>query len=143
MQRPSAIHLAAALSILLPVLAWAANPPANAFPCPATITGQPLAAIPEIQSTDGMLRGTLYTVSEQQRMTTPSNGNGTAPYCFPQWVRAYRRSAPTNWNPSSQQLTTPMPGPTLRARVGDVVALTFLNVIDDKHHMLSAYPFHR
>jgi len=129
--RTSAIHLAAALSILLPVQAWAqAKPPANSFPCPATITGQPLASVPEIQSTDGMLRGTLYTVSEQQRMTTPSNGIGSAPYCFPQWVRAYRRSAPTNWNPSSQQLTTPMPGPTLRARVGDVIALTFLNVID-------------
>jgi FtsP/CotA-like multicopper oxidase with cupredoxin domain len=131
-QRTSvALSLVAALSILIPDEAWAqAKPPANAFDCGTAITGQPLATIPEIQAADGMLKGTLYTVSEQQKMTTPQNGIGSAPYCFPQWVRAYRRSAPTNWNPTSQQLTNPMPGPTLRARVGDIVALTFLNMID-------------
>ena len=132
MQRSKvALFLAAALSLLLAANAWAqAKPPANAFDCGTTITGQALATIPEIQAADGMLSGTLYTVSEQQKMTTPKNGIGSDPYCFPQWVRAYRRSAPTNWNPTSQQLTNPMPGPTLRARVGDIVALTFLNVID-------------
>jgi FtsP/CotA-like multicopper oxidase with cupredoxin domain len=131
MKLRSATLLAAVWPLLLSTSAWAqAKPPANSFDCPATITGQPLATIPEIQASDRMLKGTFYTVSEQQMMTTPTNGPGSAPYCFPQWVRAYRRSAPTTWNPSSQQLTDPMPGPTLRARVGDVVALTFLNVID-------------
>jgi FtsP/CotA-like multicopper oxidase with cupredoxin domain len=129
-QRASSAFLAAALSIVLLPAAYGQDKPANSFQCPADITGAELAAIPEITTANGMLKGTLYTVSEQQQMTTVSNGLGSAPYCFPQWVRAYRRSAPANWNPSSQQLSKPMPGPTLRARVGDIVALTFLNVID-------------
>jgi len=104
--------------------------PANSFDCGPKITGQPLVAVPEIQSSNRMLRGTLYTVSEQQKMTTPQNGIGSDPYCFPQWVRAYRRSAPSSWDPPSSQISDPMPGPTLRARLGDVVGLTFINVID-------------
>jgi FtsP/CotA-like multicopper oxidase with cupredoxin domain len=66
------------------------------------------------------MTGTLYTVSEQVWM----------PGCVAQWVRAYRNVAPTNWNPSSQTINLPMPGPLLRARVGDMVELTFLNSID-------------
>jgi len=127
-RRANAICLAALSIMLVPVAL--AQAPANSFPCPANITGAPLATIPEIQAVDNMLSGTLYTVSEQQRFTVASAGPGSSPYCVPQWVRAYRRSAPTTWNPTSQQLTSPMPGPTLRARVGDIVALTFLNVID-------------
>ncbi|HEV7767464.1 MAG TPA: multicopper oxidase domain-containing protein, partial [Thermoanaerobaculia bacterium] len=37
---------------------------------------------------------------------------------------------PANWNPPSSQLLNPMPGPTLRTRVGQMVQLTFLNMID-------------
>src|SRR5436190_1784865 len=33
-------------------------------------------------------------------------------------------------NPPSSQLVEPQPGPTLRARVGDLVELTFINQID-------------
>ncbi|HEY2324379.1 MAG TPA: multicopper oxidase domain-containing protein, partial [Thermoanaerobaculia bacterium] len=46
------------------------------------------------------------------------------------WVRAYRKDAPANWNPPASVIGNPMPGPTLRAHVGDVVNLTFLNSID-------------
>jgi FtsP/CotA-like multicopper oxidase with cupredoxin domain len=93
------------------------------------ITGAPLPAIPEISAgADGVLNGTLYTVSEQVKMTT--KGTGSTPVCYPQWVRAYRPDAPKSWNPSASQLFDPMPGPTLRARVGQMVELTFLNSID-------------
>jgi len=105
---------------------------ANSIPCGDGITGAPLQRVPEIVRTDdGVLRGTLYTVSEQQRFPDTIAGKTPTPTCYPQWVRAYRRDPPASWNPSSQApLTNPMPGPTLRARVGDVVELTFLNMID-------------
>ncbi|HYI13369.1 MAG TPA: multicopper oxidase domain-containing protein [Thermoanaerobaculia bacterium] len=93
-----------------------------------TIKCIPTASLPdldEIVTKDGVLSGTLYTVSEQVRMTTTAGGP-----CYPQWVRAYRSSEPASWNPPSSTITNPKPGPTLRARVGDIVALTFLNVID-------------
>ena len=120
--------LAAALLLLI-VQPLAAQ--ANAIPCTSdgkTAFYRPLQPIPEIVSEDGVLRGELYTVSEQQRMT--SGGSSSEPTCFPQWVRAYRREAPASWNPPASQLLEPIPGPTLRARIGDMVELTFLNVID-------------
>ncbi|HEX6641795.1 MAG TPA: hypothetical protein VF215_11820, partial [Thermoanaerobaculia bacterium] len=121
------LMLAAAL-MLLAVSPLAAQ--SNTIPCPTNITGAELQKVPEIASADDALRGTIYTVSEQVRMTVTSNGPGSTPNCYPQWVRAYRRDAPASWNPPSSQLLNPMPGPTLRARVGQMVELTFLNMID-------------
>ena len=121
--------LTALFLVLLP--AFAAHAQSNTIPCPTNIVEAELQKIPEIQAgSDGDLRGTIYTVSEQVRMTVPSNGAGSTPNCFAQWVRAYRRDAPSSWNPPSSQLLNPMPGPTLRARVGNMVELTFLNMID-------------
>ena len=127
MSNKSVSWLAAAI-ILTAMTAAAQNPPANAINCGTGIDNQPLVKIPEIQSLNGALKGTLYTVSEQVKMTV--KGVGTTPFCVPQWVRAYRPNPPASWNPSSQQLSMPMPGPTLRARVGEMVNLTFLNAID-------------
>jgi FtsP/CotA-like multicopper oxidase with cupredoxin domain len=121
--------LPAALTALLVPCALAQS---NSIPCGDGITGAPLQRVPEIVRTDdGVLRGTLYTVSEQQRFPDTIAGKTPSPTCYPQWVRAYRRDPPASWNPSSQApLVNPMPGPTLRGRVGDVVELTFLNMID-------------
>ena len=91
--------------------------------------GQELKSIPAIVSVDGVLRGSLYTVSEMQQLPIPS-ATVSSPYCIAQWVRAYRADAPKNWNPSAQDLNLPLPGPTLRARVGDMIELAFFNVID-------------
>jgi len=93
---------------------------------------QPLPALPVIDRDDvnKMMKGTLYTVSEQVRMTTTTAGPGSTPACYPQWVRAYRKDAPSSWNPPSSTISEPTPGPLLRARVGDLVELTFLNMID-------------
>ena len=103
--------------------------PANAIDCGPNITGAPLPTIPEIRAgADGILRGTLYTVSEQVKMTAKGPGGTTV--CYPQWVRAYRPDAPKSWNPPASVLLDPMTGPTLRARVGQLVELTFLNSID-------------
>jgi FtsP/CotA-like multicopper oxidase with cupredoxin domain len=87
--------------------------------------GAPLVKIPELASgADGVLRGMLYAVSEQVRM--PAANLAT---CAPQIVRAYRLE-PGPANPPNSVISNPLPGPTLRARVGDLVALTFINQID-------------
>ncbi|MDQ3279990.1 MAG: multicopper oxidase domain-containing protein [Acidobacteriota bacterium] len=106
------------------------TPPANAIDCGPNILKAPLPSIPEIQSSNGVLRGALYTVSEQQKFTVSNPNDASSPYCYPQWVRAYRVSPPSSWNPPASQLLNPVPGPTLRARVGDMIELTFLNLID-------------
>ncbi|HUP61288.1 MAG TPA: multicopper oxidase domain-containing protein [Thermoanaerobaculia bacterium] len=117
-----------ALLLLLVALPLAAQ--SDTIPCgPELSGGAALTPVPEISSADtGVLSGTLYTVSEQARM--PAGAEGSTPVCHSQWVRAYRKDPPANWNPPSSQITTPFPGPTLRAKVGDVVNLTFLNSID-------------
>jgi FtsP/CotA-like multicopper oxidase with cupredoxin domain len=106
--------------------------PKGSIDCTKDLDGKgqaELTKVDEISSNNtGVLRGTLFTVSEQIRMPTGSPGKD--PTCYPQWVRAYRMSAPASWNPPSSQISIPMPGPTLRAKVGDAVNLTFFNVID-------------
>jgi len=118
--------------LILGLLLLAALPLAaqtSAIPCGTNIVGVELPTVPEITSGDsGVLKGTLFTVSEQVRM--PAGGPGSSPVCHPQWVRAYRKDAPASWNPPSSLITDPMPGPTLRAKVGDVVNLSFFNFID-------------
>lgn len=100
----------------------------TSIPCGDDFTGADLPVIPVIESSGGILSGTLYTVSEQVKMGV--GGPGSVPTCYPQWVRAYRKDAPANWNPPASQLLRMMPGPTLRARIGELVELTFLNSID-------------
>jgi len=101
--------------------------PANSISCIAT--GQELQPIPEARrGNDGVLRATLATISEQVRMTTGTYGDGKPVVCYPQWVREYRLLP---FKPAAaNELANPMPGPTLRAQVGDLVELTFLNQID-------------
>jgi len=112
----------------LPVVAQT-TPQTSAIPCGDGFIGGDLRDVDEINyRADGVFSGTLYTVSEQVRM--PDGAEGTTPNCHPQWIRAYRKDAPKSWNPPSSMIGNPMPGPTLRAHVGDVVNLTFLNVID-------------
>lgn len=91
-------------------------------------TGQELVVLPEAKAKDGILKATVRTTAEQVRMTTGSFG--TSPVvCYPQWIRAYRLGdIPAQT--SSTELADPLPGPVLRANVGDLVQITFLNSID-------------
>ena len=112
-------------------------------------TQQPLVRIPEIISKNGRLRATLISGTEQVRMPTrypltlPGTGTDksekpsqpgdpqTFQACFPEWVRTFR--SPDTSTPFPQPtngMADPMPGPTLRARVGDFIELTFVNQID-------------
>jgi FtsP/CotA-like multicopper oxidase with cupredoxin domain len=109
-------------------------------PCPPE--QQPLLRIPEIVSsqTDHKLRGTMMLSDEQERIAfrlPPGNHQGdpgTLTKCQPQFVRILRglNAAPVV-SPNGGPYPDPMPGPTLRARVGDLIQLTFINQIYAKH----------
>jgi FtsP/CotA-like multicopper oxidase with cupredoxin domain len=83
------------------------------------------------------VRGTLVTTGEKQLIAFPNATRVTGPItvanitCKEQWNRTYRKDEPA---PNSQQPNAPAvlpePGPTIRAKVGDLVELTFLNQID-------------
>jgi FtsP/CotA-like multicopper oxidase with cupredoxin domain len=100
-------------------------------PCPNPVS-QDLVMPPEIASDKGVLKGTVILTQEFQRMPTSVNG-GTTMTCAPQLVRVFRGDgfppAPAA-QPPAPSLLDPMPGPTLRARVGDLVQLAFVNEVD-------------
>src|SRR5690242_17830115 len=103
-------------------------------PCP---TGKELQKIPEIVSDGhGHLKATIIVTAEQQQINTRNPISAPTPTsvdnCYPQLVRAMRGE---NANPpyppyDPNKPADPLPGPTLRAHVGDLVELTFLNQVD-------------
>jgi len=115
----------------------AGSPPQGLLSCDPII-GQPLVKIHEIVSTNGVLRGTILLSDHQERMAfrmPPGFGNvpgkpGLYQVCQPQYVRYF--SDPTELIPvlPPGDYANPLPGPTLRARVGDVIELAFLNQIN-------------
>jgi FtsP/CotA-like multicopper oxidase with cupredoxin domain len=131
-------------------------PLAHAGPCPS---GQPFIKIPEIvwhseTLKDGkkidVLRGTLKLTDTQVLMMTrfpPGGGSSAAPpgtpgaiyECDPQTVRAFRVLPDYPLPPSAgQTLPDPFPAPTLRARLGGLVELTFVNQVDPARFPLTA-----
>ena len=143
------LQIAATIMILvqaLPARAQTPTPsPSPSNPCPAALTpGQTLIPVPVVGSSEGRLRGTVILSDEQEWMTfrvpvsAPSDSSRSQ--CLPQYVRTFREygarptmaSAPYGAY-ARGQYALPRPGPTLRARVGDLVQLTFLNQIDVSH----------
>ena len=109
------------------------NPPAFTPPpaseatsptVPCLPAGQDLVTPPEIDASDGVLKGIISLAEEFQRLPPTAAGNANCPQ---QLVRIYRPGLPL---PPSNDLLNPVPGPTLRARVGDLVQLTFVNTVD-------------
>ena len=88
---------------------------------------------PEIVSDKRVLKGTVILTQEDQRMPTSVNGGAIEMTCAPQLVRVFRGDgfppAPAA-QPPAPSLLDPMPGPTLRARVGDLVQLAFVNEVN-------------
>jgi FtsP/CotA-like multicopper oxidase with cupredoxin domain len=118
---------------LVPALVSLQSIAAQAGPC--LPTGQPLLTIPQIVSKGGILSGTLVLTDEQRRLIFRSQGvpgaQGTTVDCQPQRVRAFiGLEAQPKVQPSPGGIIDPYPGPTLRAKLGDVVNLTFLNQVD-------------
>ena len=145
------VMAASIVFLLLHVLAVSGQTPSPspspANPCPtALLPGHTLIPVPVIAASDQdhKLRGTIILSDEQEWM--PSRVPASAPtdssrsQCQPQYVRMFREygaqptmaSAP--YGPYSRgQYALPRPGPTLRARVGDLVQLTFINQINTLH----------
>ncbi|HEV3050668.1 MAG TPA: multicopper oxidase domain-containing protein [Longimicrobium sp.] len=85
---------------------------------PLAPTPEPLRQMREIASEGGRLRGVI-TIRNAER-TLP----GTTRRVMMRYLEGKDAQGNVVWPPSPQ---TPVPGPTLRARVGDQVQLTFLN----------------
>lgn len=116
--------------------------PAPSNPCPTQLTyGQNLIPVPEIVTSNGKLRGTMILSDEQEwmpfRIPVSAPSPTSTSQCVPQYVRIFRElgavpsMASVSSGPYSRgSYALPRPGPTLRARVGDLVQLSFFNQIN-------------
>ena len=93
---------------------------------------RPLLPIPEIKSdpSSHILKATVF-LSDEQRSLAGISSAGT-PTCNFQQLRmfqGYTTGNPQPWPKTGDVL----PGPTLRARVGDLIELTFMNLVNPKN----------
>src|SRR5260370_31068682 len=105
---------------------WAQAQPVD---CPPM--QQKLVPIPEIVTDDvGHLRGTIVLDDQLERVNfriplgggNVPGGAGTGNTCLRQFMRTFHVGGP----PPTTGLADPLPGPPLRARLGDNVDLTLL-----------------
>ena len=114
------------------------TPAQPAAPAPSTSNcdpGQDLIAIPEIaRSADGRLRAELELTSGKRTLW----GSVNDPRCVQQDIRYFtgRNLFKSGGNDPQFAKGEPIPGPTLRARVGDLIEIRFLNHVDPQ-----AFPF--
>ncbi|HWS89948.1 MAG TPA: multicopper oxidase domain-containing protein [Pyrinomonadaceae bacterium] len=108
------------------------------IPCPPE--QQTLLTVPMLAAQNNILRGTIVLGDEQQaipfRLPPQSKPGdpGSIVRCQPQYVRTLRGVGAVPAPPApTGQFPNPMPGPTLRARVGDIINLTFINQINPGH----------
>jgi hypothetical protein len=141
-RRPAARLLAAAgiagAAIFLEVLPAQAQ---RLDPKDCLKPGEPLFRMPELVSSGGKLKGTIALRDELRRLN-----NTNAVECAEIYLRffegldaVYPPTLPDGVQavPQSGRYKDPVPGPTLRAQVGDIVQLTFLNQIDYLNHSKS------
>ena len=134
-----------AAALVAAFAAWPAEPtgaqeyiPQQYIPCPPE--QQSLLQIPELAAVGNILRGTIMLSDEQQAIPfryppqSKPGDPGSVIRCQPQYVRTLRGVNATPAPPApTGQFPNPMPGPTLRARVGDIINLTFINQINAAH----------
>jgi FtsP/CotA-like multicopper oxidase with cupredoxin domain len=134
-----------AAALVAAVVAWPAEPtsaqqsiPQQYVPCPPE--QQSLLQLPELAAVGNILRGTIMLSDEQQAIPvrfppqSKPGDPGSVVRCQPQYVRMLRGVNATPAPPASTgQFPNPMPGPLLRARVGDIINLTFINQINAAH----------
>jgi len=107
---------------------------ANAAPVECSGVGTSLVPIPEIKHSNGTLQAVIIS-ADQSRNLWPISG---APPCNPTTMRyywGYPQSQGSAWwanwlKTNSIGAQEPIPGPTLRARVGDQIQILFLNQIN-------------
>jgi len=140
----------AMLGLVLPHAALAQTGRLDCLPI-----GQPLPPIPEIRTQrisgggggPDVLRGTILLANERQRFVfRQPTGLGNSPgkpglyfTCAEQTVRVFRglNAKPAMPLVPQNRIGDPIPGPILRARLGDIVQLTFVNNINPGQFALS------
>jgi FtsP/CotA-like multicopper oxidase with cupredoxin domain len=120
------------LSALAVVGLLAAGAAAQGVTCPPPAND--FVKIPELVSSGGKLKATIVAVEQQQCISvrvppTLQTSASTAAW-HPQIVRTLRGVGADGPPVPPNTYPYPLPGPTLRARLGDLVELTFLNQID-------------
>ncbi|MEA2163744.1 MAG: hypothetical protein QOK37_1871 [Thermoanaerobaculia bacterium] len=132
-----------AMFLVAAIVLPAAPAAAQWIPCLGATgdTTQPpiyLPRIPELGfGADGKLQATMLLVSEKERMSfrnpiaNQQGAANTGVLCAPQYVRAFKGVGALPPPPDNgTQYPDPMPGPTIRAQVGNMVELTFINQIN-------------
>jgi FtsP/CotA-like multicopper oxidase with cupredoxin domain len=121
----------------VPVRAQSPQPPAQiaqqTVPCPAQL--QPLIPVPEIRSDTSTHRFKATVEVRDAKRTMWGNANDDR--CFSQSLRYLMGAADTAHLTSWPSGPEPIPGPTLRARVGDLVEIMFFNEINTAHFSFS------
>jgi FtsP/CotA-like multicopper oxidase with cupredoxin domain len=113
-----------------------AAPAPGITPCPIA-TGLPI--IPEIASTGGHLRATIKVVDGVRTLWDSATPPGTPPAntrCGNVYLRYF--TGHNGLNPNAPDIPAfaagdVLPGPTLRAKVGDWIEIAFQNQVDPKH----------
>lgn len=112
-------------AIVLTVTAASAQ---SLVPCPAA--SQPLIKVPELKSSGGKLSVELY-LTDGLRTMWGSPGDSR---CASQYMRYFAgRTLPTGKIDPLFAGQAPLPGPTLRARVGDLIEVRFDNRVNTQH----------
>jgi FtsP/CotA-like multicopper oxidase with cupredoxin domain len=121
-----------------PASAQGENLPPTIPTVPCATQGEDLIMPPELVSAGGVLQGTIKLSEEFQRLPPPLNL--TDKNCPAELVRTSRGEglapAPAA-QPPDADFSDPIPAPTLRARVGDLVQLSFVNEINPNRFDLS------
>ena len=129
-------RLGAVAGVAALLLFAAARVPANAqvqkiVPCPAA--QQSLITMPEISSHNtGKLKATLRLVDAVRTMWDSTS----TPRCATQYLRVFEGTDalyPKPWPTGSE----PIPGPTFRAKLGDLVEITFFNEVNPRNFAAS------
>jgi FtsP/CotA-like multicopper oxidase with cupredoxin domain len=117
----------AAIAVLAPIAASAQS----FIKCP--VDGQELLKVPEItrDAATNKLQAVLKVSDQDRKVWFPALGPPDV--CAVQHLRYFEGYSPVHpdetW-PVVNGVSDPLPGPTLRARVGDVVEISFFNEID-------------
>ena len=100
--------------------------------CPNPLAGQGLLTVPEIKSEGGRLKALLVLSDNDRRVMWDT---GTTPRCATQYMRYFHGYSLLKPGPEDPLFSKsdPIPGPTLRARVGDLIEIQFENLINTQH----------
>src|SRR5882724_129758 len=104
--------------------------------CPNPLAGQALLTVPEIKSESGRLKALLLLSDNDRRVMWDT---GTTPRCATQPMRYFHGRSLLKPGPEDSMFSKsdPIPGPTFRARVGDLIEIQFENLINTQHFINS------